>query len=63
MNEKLKPCPLCGQKPVIEHWYSGGIMFMVRCNNPVCPVPINSYPTGHNLEQVKLEWNRRSDNE
>ena len=45
----LKPCPFCGRKPIIEHWSSGGTMYMVKCNNPDCPVPVNSYPTVINL--------------
>ena len=59
--EQLKPCPLCGRKPIIEHWSSGGKMYMVKCNNPNCPVPVTSYPTGHNLDEVIAEWNRRID--
>lgn len=39
------------------------IMYMVKCNNPDCPVPVTSYPTGHNLDEVIAEWNRRADNE
>lgn len=62
-GEELKPCPLCGRKPIIEHWSSGGTMYMVKCNNPDCPVPVTSYPTGHNLDEVIAEWNRRTDNE
>lgn len=56
---KIKPCPLCGWKPIIEHWSSGGIMYMVKCNNPDCPAPVNSYPTGRNLNDVEDEWNKR----
>lgn len=59
----LRPCPFCGRKPIIEHWSSGGIMYMVKCNNPDCPVPVNSYPTGRNLNDVEDEWNKRSDND
>ncbi len=35
---------------------------MVKCNNPDCPVPATSYPTGANLDEVIAEWNRRMDN-
>ena len=62
MSEELKPCPLCGRKPVVEHWSSGGKMYMVKCNNPDCPVPVESYPKGHKLDEVITEWNRRADN-
>lgn len=58
VNTKLNPCPLCGMKPVVEVWSSGGLMFMVKCNNPMCSVPINGYPTGRNLEEVKCKWNK-----
>lgn len=34
---------------------------MVKCNNPNCPVSVTSYPTGHNLDEVIAEWNRRID--
>ena len=61
--EELKPCPLCGRKPIIEHWSSGATMYMVKCNNPDCRVPVTSYPTGRNLDEVIAEWNRRTDNE
>lgn len=39
----------------IETWTSGGRMYMVKCNNPDCYVPVNGYPTGRNLEEVKAE--------
>ena len=57
--ENLKPCPFCGKTPRIEHWSSGGMMYMVKCSNPDCPVPVVSYPSGHNLSEVISEWNRR----
>ena len=58
-NIKLKQCKYCGANPVIEKWSSGGMMYMVKCNNPDCPVPPESYPTGRKLDDVKEEWNRR----
>lgn len=36
---------------------------MVKCNNPDCPIPVNSYPKGRNLNDVVDEWNKRSDND
>lgn len=60
--EKLELCPLCKRKPIIEHWSSSGTIYMVKCNNPDCPVPATSYPTGYNLDEVIAEWNRRTDN-
>lgn len=59
---KLKPCPYCGSKPIIEHWSSGGYMYMVKCNNPDC-LHLEMYPKGRKLEDVKDEWNRRADTE
>lgn len=35
-------------------------MYMVKCNNPDCPVPQDGYPTGRNLNTVKEEWNKRN---
>lgn len=58
-NTELKPCQFCGRKPIIEQWASGGRMYMVKCNNPDCPVPQKGYPTGRNKEKVMEEWNRR----
>lgn len=57
----LKPCPLCGKPAIIETWSSGGRMYMAKCNNPDCPVPENSYPSGHNLMDVIAAWNRRTE--
>lgn len=57
---KRKPCRICGKRDVIiESWRSGGAMYMVKCNNPNCPVPEDGYPTGRNLDDVFEEWNRR----
>lgn len=36
-------------------------MYMVKCNNPDCPVPLESYPNGHRLDDVIEEWNRRQE--
>lgn len=57
---ELKPCRYCGKNNVgIERWASGGMMYMVKCNNPDCPVPPEGYPTGRHLPSVKEEWNKR----
>lgn len=58
MSVELKPCPPCGRKLVVEHWSSGGTMYMVKCNNPDCPMPVESYPNGHKLDEVITEWNQ-----
>lgn len=60
--DELKPCPFCGGNNIrIEMWSSGGIMYMIKCNNSNCPVPQNGYPTGRNLIKVKEAWNRRAE--
>lgn len=58
---KLNPCKICkGNKIIVEHWKSGGTMYMVKCNNPDCPVPAEGYPAGRDLDKVKEEWNKRN---
>lgn len=57
---KLKLCPVCGKRAIIERWRSGGMMYMAKCNNPDCPVPHDGYPSGHNLEEVISEWNAKA---
>lgn len=57
---KSVPCRFCGKRPIIEHWSSGGIIYMVKCSNPDCPVPDNGYPTGRKLEDVIEGWNKRN---
>ena len=61
MAIKTKQCRRCGRHPIIETWLSGGRMYMVKCNNPDCPVPLESYPNGHRLDDVIEEWNRRQE--
>lgn len=60
--EKLKPCPLCGRRAIIERWASGGMMYMVKCGNPDCAVPTEGYPSGRDLNVVIEQWNRRTQN-
>lgn len=57
---RLKSCKLCGTKPKTEIWNSGGCMYMIRCPHLDCPVPVDGYPKGRNLEEVKQEWNKRA---
>lgn len=54
----MNKCKLCGKNPIVERWSSGGLMYMIKCNNPDCPAPIDGYPKGRNLEEVMKEWNR-----
>jgi ssDNA-binding Zn-finger/Zn-ribbon topoisomerase 1 len=60
---KLLPCPICGKKPIIEMWSSGGLKYMCKCNNPDCNVPLDGYPTGRNPASVIEAWNRRAQQE
>lgn len=58
---QLKPCRYCGKKNIIvKKWSSGGLMYMIKCNNPNCPLPTDGYPNGENFPKVKEEWNRRN---
>lgn len=56
----MEKCRFCGKSPIVERWSSGGMMYMVKCNNPNCCVPTEGYPTGRNLEEVAKEWNKRN---
>jgi len=59
---RLKPCKICGKSNIaIEMWSSGGLKYMVKCNNPDCAVPPEGYPTGSDLIKIKEEWNRRQE--
>lgn len=61
---KLKPCRYCKKhSAIIERWSSGGVMYMVKCDNPDCPVPVEGYPTGRNLIRVMEKWNNRAGQE
>lgn len=62
---ELKPCPFCGKKPKIENWSSGGFMYIVKCNNPDCPVSANFIEmkqffaiarNGTDGEEYTLQW-------
>lgn len=60
-KKTLNPCRLCGKRNIrTERWASGGMMYMIKCNNPDCPVPYEGYPTGRKLDEVQEEWNRRN---
>lgn len=63
MSKELKPCPICGKGAWLEQWSSGGIMYMIKCNNPDCPVPMSGYPASHDLDETIDEWNRRANGE
>ena len=56
--EKLSLCPFCKSRPIIEHWSSGGYMYMVKCPSPDC-LHYDTYTSGHNLDEVIKEWNKQ----
>ena len=60
---KLKPCPFCGHKPMMETWSSGGKMYMLKCSNYNCIKGMDTYPRGHDLPKVIEEWNTRAEKE
>lgn len=53
---ELKPCRLCGKRAIIEHWSSGGPMYMAKCSNPDCFHP-EDYAKGRRPEKVIDAWN------
>lgn len=60
-DKRIKPCPICGGKAVLETWASGGRIFAVRCDNPDRP---NKCDDGFYLSRSKSpeeaieKWNR-----
>lgn len=59
MSKYLKPCPFCGSEARLMQWGSSNIIYIIRCSNPDCPVPIVRNPAGSDLDEVINEWNRR----
>ena len=60
MRENLKPCKKCGGKPVREHWYSGGLVFAVRCDNPDRPDTCSEafyYSRSKDSKEAIRKWN------
>lgn len=54
-EEKLKPCPFCGEKGVFVKFYRDG--WTVGCGNKFCPV----HPTTHidTKKEATAAWNER----
>lgn len=59
MNDELKPCPFCGNKP--ELFVSGfkeGFLYSVSCNQVDCWIKPCTEWTTHRQEAID-DWNRR----
>lgn len=55
----LKPCPFCGDKPVLVPWHGGKpTKMMVMCRSDQCAV--GPMVTGENLPQATRRWNGRT---
>ena len=62
-EQKLKPCPFCGEKAVLERYKSKlyGERYWVTCGFMLCPVKPS---TGiSDKEHVIEAWNRRANDE
>ena len=64
MNEKLKPCPFCGDNPTLLHPDEEGGDYVIGCYNECCGY---SYERARDTDKQKVinAWNTRamSDNE
>ena len=61
MQNKLKPCPICGKK--LEYVYMGGGWFWQHQYEPPYPMcPITHSRKYDTLEELIREMNRRADN-
>lgn len=64
-SNRLRPCHVCGVKPVIERWASGGVWYAVRCNNPDRPNSCSNafyYSISRNPEEAIGKWNDSQEN-
>lgn len=62
----LKPCPFCGEIPVIEKRTeiserSEETVYQVVCDNEYCSIHPETYLFGDKKNAIK-DWNRRADN-
>ena len=56
--EKLKPCPFCGEKPIIRPWHGGApTKKMILCDNGNCPV--QPQVTGEIKKEAIDNWDMR----
>lgn len=72
MMENLKPCPFCGEQPVLQkvpiRGYSGCFHYIVECENPECRcnIKLSKNDTIYNSDKDARQnainaWNRRVD--
>lgn len=57
---KLKVCPFCGEKPIVE-FGQGILKYWVCCKNEKCRIQPSTDAHAY-LNVVVREWNRRHNN-
>jgi Lar family restriction alleviation protein len=57
-NEKLKPCPFCGEKPMSGSLGNDKKNWAIWCTCARCSVETGI--NGDTLKEIKLAWNRRT---
>lgn len=61
MSNELKPCPECGEVPMIA--YACGEYFILTPSKPVGTCVCSSFCEMHSSKEREIEaWNRRADN-
>jgi Lar family restriction alleviation protein len=56
---KLKPCPFCGEQPIMRPWHGGGPRKrMISCDSEFCRV--SPQVTGETPKEAIASWNRRT---
>lgn len=58
IKQKLKPCPFCGGKAVLEEQDMHVLPFLVKCGNDKCLVYAATYNKFTKKEAIEA-WNRR----
>lgn len=58
-SPKLKPCPFCGETPIIQEMETvdGGKLKAISCNNWACDIQPQTYFFSK-LEKSVAAWNR-----
>ena len=65
MREKLKPCPFCGRKPMIQSWHGGkATKKKISCSAEyVDECAVVPMVTGETKKEAIKAWNTRSKGE